>query len=185
MYILTGILLDLLYLFHNPYRVSRKFLQRRGDEEIHLYGETPLKTIDKLCLEAGITKDDHLFELGAGRGKTSFYIREHFKCNVTAIEQIPLFVKKAKQLNSLLSLGITFLCEDYTSSDLSKATLIYLYGTCLPEELIHKLCKQFRSDQKIISISYPLSDYDPKFKILKQFEVSYPWGNTEAYINGK
>lgn len=185
MYIFTGILLDLFYLFHNPYRVSRKFLQRRGDSDVHLYGETPLKTIDKLCLEAGITKDDHLFELGAGRGKTSFYVRERFGCNVTAIEQIPLFVNKAKQLNKLLSLGVTFLCEDYCLADLSKATLIYLYGTCLPDDLIYKLCKQFRAGQKIISISYPLSDYDPQFQVLKKLEVTYPWGNTEAYINGK
>ena len=165
--------------------MSRKFLEKRGDEDVYQYGETPLKTIHKLCIEAGLAKDAHFFELGSGRGKSAFYIRETFECEVTAIEQIPLFVKKARQLNKILSLGVTFLCEDYCEADLSKATHLYLYGTCLPDELIYKLCKRFKPGQKIISISYPLSDYDTQFKVLKKLEVAYPWGKTEAYINEK
>ncbi len=182
---LIGSLLNILYFFHNPYRVSRKFLEKRGDEDVYQYGETPLKTIHKLCLEAGVANDDHLFELGAGRGKTAFYIRETFGCDVTAIEQIPLFVSKAKKLNKFLSLGVTFLCEDFCLADLSKATIIYLYGTCLSDELVYNLCKQFKTGQKIISISYPLSEYDAQFKVLKKIEVTYPWGQTDAYINEK
>ena len=107
MFRLTGSLLNLLYFFHNPYRVCRRFLQKRGDVDIYQYGETPLKTVHKLCIEADVTSKDHLFELGAGRGKTAFYIRETFGCDVTAIEQIPLFVKKARQLNKFLSSLLT------------------------------------------------------------------------------
>ena len=105
---LIGSLLQLFYLFHNPYRVSRKFLQKRGEEDIYQYGETPLKTMSHICQEAGITKDDHLFELGCGRGLAAFFIRECFGCKVTAIEQIPIFVRIAKQLNKLLHRGIHF-----------------------------------------------------------------------------
>ena len=34
-----------------------------------------------------------------------------------------------------------------------------------------------------MTISYPLTDYDEKaFQIEKTFLVSFPWGETEAYI---
>ncbi len=179
------LLLDLLYLWHNPYRVSKKFLQKKGWDDIHQYGETPLETVIKVCKAANVTKEDHLFELGCGRGLTAFFIRNFFDCKVTAIEQIPLFIKKARQINKLLALGIEFRCEDFCESDLSEASLIYLYGTCLPDETIGKICKKIRPNQRVISISYPLSDYDSEFRILKTIEVEYPWGQTEAYINEK
>lgn len=179
------LVLELLYLFHNPYQVSKNYLLWQGEEDIHQYGETPLETMRQMALAAGLTDKDHLFELGCGRGRTAFFLRKFFGCAVTGIEQIPLFVKKARQINKFFSLGITFRCEDFCESPLEDATVIYLYGTCLPDELIHKLCKRFSPHQRIISVSYPLSDYDPQFRILKKIEVTYPWGVTEAYINGK
>jgi hypothetical protein len=178
-------LLELLYLWHNPYRVSKRFLQKRGSEDVHQYGETPLETVIKVCKAANVTKEDHLFELGCGRGLTAFFIRDFFGCKVTGIEQIPLFIKKACQINKLFSLGIEFRCEDFCESDLSDATVIYLYGTCLPDDIIEKICKKIKPNQRVISISYPLSDYDPEFRILKTIEVDYPWGQTEAFINEK
>jgi hypothetical protein len=177
------ILLDFFYFFLNPYRVCRKFLQKQGAVDIYQYGETPLSTINSLCVAAGLSKKDHFFELGAGRGKTAFFIRKAFGCKVTAIEQIPLFVRIAKWVNRLSVSDIEFRCEDFLTSDLSEASLIYLYGTCLPDDLITGLCKKFLPHQKIISISYPLSDYDPRYKILATIPVTYPWGVTEAYIN--
>lgn len=178
-------LVKLFYLWHNPYRVVKKFLQKKGVEDVHQYGETPLETVLKIGEAVHLTKNDHVFELGAGRGLAAFYVRIIFGSKVTAIEQIPLFVKKAKQINKLLKLDVEFRCEDFCESDLSDATVIYLYGTCLGDESIEKICKKIRAKQKVISISYPLSDYDPNFRIVKTFEVEYPWGITEAYINEK
>ena len=175
--------LDMLYLFQNPYRISRKFLQKRGETDIYQYGETPESTMHWICINAGLYMDDHFFELGAGRGKAALFVADFFGCDVTAIEQIPEFVRKAKLVNKMFSLGVHFRCEDYLESDLSKATIIYLFGTCLTEEQIKKLCTKFLPKQKIISISYPLSDYDARYKITAKFPVEYPFGKTDAYIN--
>ncbi len=177
------IALDMLYLFQNPYRISRKFLQKKGMTDIHQYGETPDSTIHSICINAGLSPDDHFFELGAGRGKAALFVRDFFGCDVTAIEQIPEFVRKAKFIDKMFSIGVNFRCEDYLESDLSKATIIYLFGTCLTEEQIVKLCHKFRPKQRIITISYPLSDYDNRYKIKDKFSVHFPWGETDAYIN--
>ncbi len=174
--------LDLLYLWHNPYRVSKKHLLKRGEEDIYQYGETPLETAYQIGIEAEVTEKDHLFELGCGRGLVSFFFMKQFGCRVTGIDEVPLFIKKAKQIDTFFSLGCSFLCEDFFESDLSAATVIYLYGTCLPDEAIHKLCDLFLPHQRIISVSYPLSDYNSDFKVLKKFDLAYPWGETEGYI---
>lgn len=179
------LLCNLFYLWHNPYRVVKKFLQKKGVEDVHQYGETPLETIISIGRALNLKKNDHVFELGSGRGLAAFYLKIFFGCRVTAIEQIPLFVRKAKRINNLLKLDIEFRCEDFCESDLSNATAIYLFGTCLSDEIIEKICKKIRVKQKVVSISYPLSDYDPDFHLLKMFEVEYPWGKTEAYLNEK
>lgn len=177
-----SVALELLYLWHNPYRVSKKHLLKQGAEDVHQYGETPLKTLYQIGTFAGVTEKDHLFELGCGRGLAAFFLAKQFGCRVTGIDEIPLFVKKARQIDWLFSLGCAFRCEDFLESDLSAATVLYLYGTCLPDEAIRKLCNRFLPHQRIISVSYPLSDYNSNFEVLKKTEVTYPWGETEAYI---
>ena len=163
--------------------MSKNYLLEQGAEDIHQYGETPFDTMELMGKEALITPQDHLFELGCGRGLAAFFMKERFGCSVTGIEQIPVFVKKAVLVNRLCSLGVTFRCENFCESDLSAATVIYLYGTCLPDEVIYKLCDRFLPGQRIISVSYPLSDYNSNFHVLKKINVNYPWGETEAYVN--
>ncbi len=177
------IFLNFFYQLVNPYSICRKFLQNQGATDIHQYGETPLSTIESLCESAELKAEDHFLELGAGTGKTAFFVRDRFGCKVTAIEQIPLFVKIAKLANRFSSAEIDFRCEDFLNSDLSNATVIYLFGTCLSDDVIETLCKKFISGQRIISISYPLSDYDPRFKAIATLPVIFTWGKTEAYIN--
>ena len=71
---------------------------------------------------------------------------------------------------------------DFLKADLSDATVLYLYGTCLPEDTITSLCKKIPKGCKTISVSFPLSDYDNRFQLLKTIPAVYPWGETEVYI---
>jgi len=150
------------YFFQNSYRISRKYLQRKRTKNPYQYGETLLQTMYQIGRRVNITDKDHVMELGAGRGRVCFFIQQYFGCKVTGIEQIPVFVKKAKKIAKKFSLPIEFYCEDFLTTDFSSASVIYLYGTCLEEEMICELCKKIPRDIKVISVSYPLCAYSKK-----------------------
>ena len=38
----------IFYFFINPYRASKSFLRRNNYSNIHIYGETPLNTFEKI-----------------------------------------------------------------------------------------------------------------------------------------
>src|SRR4051812_11578682 len=65
----ADIALKLLYFFHNPFSISKRFLQERGEKEVYAYGETPLTSWEIIARESGITAEDTVYELGSGRGR--------------------------------------------------------------------------------------------------------------------
>jgi len=72
--------------------------------------------------------------------------------------------------------------------DLKKATVIYLYGICLEEDVIAKLACNFNGLQprtKVITVSYPLTEYSNLFTVTKAFTARFPWGKAEVYLNEK
>lgn len=175
------------YIFKNPYTISKNYLKKRHAKEIHTYGETPLMTYDKLAKEVGLNSSDTLLELGSGRGRGALFLHHFYQCHVIGIERIPQFVKLSKHVaHKYHQKRVEFICADMLKADLPPATVIYLYGTALTDAeiapLIERL-KKYPKGTKIISISYPLTDYDEtSFEITKTFSVSYPWGETEAYL---
>ncbi|MEM8728135.1 MAG: rRNA adenine N-6-methyltransferase family protein [Chlamydiota bacterium] len=175
------------YIFKNPYKISKNYLENRQAKEVHQYGETPLMTYEKIAREAQLEPTDTLLELGSGRGRGAFFLHHFFKCRVVGIERIPQFVKLSRHLSDKYCRGrVSIICGDMLKEDLPEATAVYLYGTALSDDeitlLVRKL-KRYPQATKIISISYPLTDYDEQaFRIEKTFSVSFLWGETEAYI---
>lgn len=167
------------YMFINPYRVVRKYLQKRGESNPYQYGETPLMVIDKLITKAGgIAKYQHFGDLGAGRGRLSYFIKRKFGCQVFAFEQVSLFAQLGKKIFP----KITYVEGDFLSHDISSLDVIYLYGTMMKEKEILSLTKKIGRKTKVITISYPLSAYDSRFEVLHSCSVSFPWGKTKGYI---
>lgn len=168
-------LIDLAFgciaLFSNPYRTCRKFLQRKQAQNIHAYGETPLATYQRIVEQCGITSQDTWMEMGAGRGKGCFWLAHFIQCKVIGIEWVPQFATIANVLKALFKMDkVSFHQIDMEKADLSKASVIYLYGTW------PKL--QISQGTKVITISEPLEG----FTVLKTFWVRYPWGRTAAYL---
>ena len=180
---------DLLaaYFFKTPYAISKKYLKERKEKNIYVYGETPLHTYEKIGKKVGIKPKDLVLELGSGRGRGAFFVHHFFKCPVVAIERILHFVKVARYLSrKYCREGVRFICADMLETDLPKATVLYLYGTALSDEevaLLIKKLEKYPTGTKIVSISYPLSDYHPKgFCTETCFSVAFNWGITEAYV---
>jgi len=40
--------------FYNPYRTSRKFLKKKEKKDLHMYGETPVSTFEKIIRRSNI-----------------------------------------------------------------------------------------------------------------------------------
>lgn len=162
----------------NPYMISKGYLQEVGASNLYQYGETPLTTMHQIVKECGLGERDTVIEMGAGRGRAALFLAEYVGCKVIAYEQIPLFVEKM-----VPSKNLTMLAKDMMDANLSLATAIFLYGTMLEDEAIGPLIERFPKGVKVITVSYPLSDYRSCFETKKQFSGRFPWGETEVYLN--
>lgn len=171
------------YFWKNPYTISREFYEAIGEKDVHQYGETPLTTMSKITRALKLSAEDHIYEYGAGRGRTSFYLSHFTNAKVTAIEHNPVFVEKAKLIAEKFSVPVEFLEKDFLDIEPDDATVIYLYGTCLPDKVIYDLCDKFKKGVKVVTISYALCEYDKRFSVKQKLRVRFPWGETEAYIN--
>jgi len=174
------------YLLENPYRMSKQFMRERGEEDVDTYGETPLTTMDQIARECALNSKDIVYELGCGRARTCFWLYSFIGCRVYGVEYLPAFVKIGQSIKRHFQIeDVKFLCKNFLDVDLSNASVIYFYGTCSDDALIKKLCHKFQSlspKTKIITISYPLTSYSPHFKVIKSFPVTFPWGETTAYL---
>lgn len=174
------------YFFKSPYSIVKAFT--KGEEP---YGETPLVEMQKIVQIAQINQSDCVFELGCGRGRTCFWLAEFVGCQVVGIEIIPLFVSRAERIGQAFSVSNAhFRLENLLKTDFSKATVLYLFGTCLPDDDVAKFieaCKTLKRGTKIITISYALTEYDGSshLELQETFDITFSWGTTEAYLQVK
>lgn len=162
-------------------------MQKKGASNLYTYGETFLSSFSKVIDECSLSSKDLFCELGAGRGRVSFWVHYFKKCPTLCIEQIPKYVATAKKLSK--KLPMTWLEQDMFQANFSEATFIYLYGSSLQDDEIQSLLVLFsklRSQTKILTVSYPLTDYDPiNYRLLKKIPMRFAWGTTHAYLQEK
>lgn len=170
------------YFFKNPYQISKRFMKQRGEFDIHVYGETPLKVYDQMALRWGIEKKHRFVELGCGRGRGLSFLSHLYSCECIGIEWIKEFVEIAKKNLPFLKIYR----EDFMISEKISGDFIYLYGTCLEEDKVVALCERFIKlprGSKIITTSFSLSEYHEKFKVVDSFEAVFPWGRGNVFLN--
>ncbi|MBA3603288.1 MAG: class I SAM-dependent methyltransferase [Parachlamydiaceae bacterium] len=180
------------YIFTSPYSISKNYLLARGADDLYQYGETPLTTLARIVKECQISEKDIVYELGCGRARTCFWLASFVKCRAIGIEQIPTFVEYANQVKNKFHVTGVKICEgNYLDYSYMDASVIYIYGTCLDEPVIKLLIRKFAKlppGTKIITISYPLTDYVDYgqfalFNVVHRFEASFPWGKGAVYMH--
>ena len=173
-------ILAMTSLFFNPYRICRKFLQKKGEKQVHGYGETPLTSFAQLAQAVELTSNDVYLELGSGRGKTCVWAALFCKCKAFGIEWIPLFFRLSQRLCYLLRIPAVFKLQSIFDADLSTVTVAYLYSTQLTTEQIKKIpFSSMPSGARFILISEP----HPIIPVSKTIPLAFPWGHTQAYIH--
>lgn len=173
------------YFLHNPFIVSIEFLRSKKEENIYAYGETPLTVLDQICKICKITKSDTVFELGCGRARSCFWLHSFIGCRVVGIDFVPTFIERAKLTVDHFDLkDLVFRVADFTEADLTGATVIYIYGTCLDDPSILKLIDNLVTLPKgtpIITVTFPLTEYSDRFEVVRAFTATFPWGDSEVY----
>lgn len=175
------------YLFRNPYRMVRKQRETAGEKDVYQYGETPIHTMEKIAHMVPIQKGDLVYELGSGRGRTSLFLASKVGCSVVGFELLPAFAETANRIAGRCSLDAKFYIADFLKLKWDVLPqVIYLYGTCLEDKQIRKLVaawESFPPDVRIVTVSYPLSDYSSKFFVERNWEGEYLWGKATIYLN--
>jgi SAM-dependent methyltransferase len=176
------------YLVRNPYTLSRKFLEEKGTAQIHAYGETPIMTLQKIVKECSITPQDTIYELGSGRGRACFWLRLVLGAKVFGIDFVPEFIEIAEKIRKSQKIeNLKFRCEDFLKSDLHKATIIYLHGSCMEDLDIEKLNRhliRLKRGLKVITVSFSMADYDEgnHWNVIKVFPAKMSWGSADVYL---
>jgi SAM-dependent methyltransferase len=159
----------------NPYRLKEAFP----------YGETPLCSLKQIADHCGLTKEDLVVDLGCGRGRGVFFLAHHYRCRVHGIDKIEPFIKRAEQLLQEHPMqNVSFTCGDMRDFDFKSSTFIFFYGTTFSEEFVTELIARLNTlpqGAKIVTVSYPLEG----FRVLDQFEISFPWGIGEVFLQTK
>ncbi len=177
---LSDFLLGCLYFFSNPFRICRRFLQKKGEERVYAYGETPLSVWKEIALLAQIGKEDLFIDLGCGRGKICFWTASWIGCRTIGVDWVPSFIKRASFLARLLGFpSLQFFQASISQIPLGEASVLYLYTFHPEEELLD--ISLLTSSSRVITVSEPLSD--PRFRVSASRYVSFPWGDTEVFIN--
>lgn len=169
------------YIFRSPYRMI--------DKVTNPYGETPYFTLDKIAKKFGILSSDRVLDLGCGRGLGVIFWNQHIKAEAFGVDNYQLFIKRANCVKKILCLDrIHYKLDDFFEYPLKDISVIYLYGTCLSDDAIAKMIERFvqlDSNTKIITVSYPLSDFSSKFNTEKQIIGVFPWGTSPIFLNRK
>jgi SAM-dependent methyltransferase len=177
------------YWFRNPFRICRQYLEKIGFEDPYLYGETPLTSLEYISQVCELNSKDVVFELGCGRGRSSFWLHYFVGCQVVGIEIVPTFVEIAEKVQKKLAINhMEFRCADILDSDLAGATVLYLYGTSYDEQFILRfidMLAKLPKGTKIITVSYSLNEYSsrPLFKVKECFPVKFTWGEADVYLH--
>lgn len=183
----TDLALKSAYKNTTPFELSKEFLIKRGEKEVYAYGETPLSALETIGAACDLKASDHLIDLGCGTGRGLFFLAYRFGCTATGVDWVPQFVETGNRIAQEMCPNVTFIRNNILKTDLSQASAIYLYGTCLAESTIFALIQKFKQlpkAVKIITVSYSLSEYDSSnsFSTDSELVISFPWGKTSVFI---
>ncbi len=177
------------YLGRNPYAISNAFARASSQESlVDTYGETPLSTFEEMFEKGHLKSSDCFVDLGCGRGRGVFFACASRGCTSIGIDQIPTFCEKAKKIAFDQKLDADFWTQDFEESDLIKGSFFYFYALCLEEEklrfFISKL-EGIKPGSKIVTVSFPLTDYSSHFSLDVSWFSRFPWGKAEVFLHTK
>ena len=177
---LLDFVFGLIAFVANPYRICRKFLERRGETNVFAYGETPLTEFEKLMKAAGLAAGDTYVELGSGRGKTCLWAALFVGCKVRGVEWVPGFVRMAQRVARGLGIQAEFAQGSMLETSLRNASVVYFYGIDRDVGPLIQLFEEMAPGARLVTISEPVPS--GAFVVQRVVQVAFPWGHTDAFV---
>lgn len=180
--------LSSLYRSKSPFAVAKAFAKERQDENQHTFGATPLHVYDALITRWIKESQGSYLELGSGTGRGLLFLHAFSCLDTSGVERNPYFVNRSLRLIECFGLSrIDVTLGDYLQMRAFDYDWIYLYELFLSDHSLQDLCAAIclscKKTTKVISVSYPLSDYDQRFKVEDSFEASFVWGKAQVFLN--
>jgi trans-aconitate methyltransferase len=138
---------------------------REDAEDLAPFVATPRAVVDRMLEMAVAGPDDVVYDIGCGDGRIVITAAERFGARGVGIDIDPERIRESREnaANAMVEHLVTFLLEDATRTDISKATIVTLY--LLPESnglLRPKLEKELRPGTLVISHNYTIPGWEAK-----------------------
>ncbi len=175
----VDLVLGLSYLWRNPFSICRAEMERLGEREVHVYGETPLTTWAKIAKAANLSSKDVFYDLGCGRGRICFWTKLWIGCPTVGIDRVPYFIQKASRLANWMGFSdVSFLQSRIAGASLEEATAIYLYTFHPDEDSID--ISRLKRGSLVITLSEPI--YNKRLVLKTSLIGRFPWGEAQVFI---
>jgi len=128
------------------------------------YVSSPLPVVRQMLVLAELKKDETLFDLGAGDGRSVIMAAQEFGAKAVGIELREDLVKRG--LSTIVELGIEdkaqIMQADFFNIDLSSADVVFLYLTTSANEKIKpKLESELKPGARVVSHDYEIIGWKP------------------------
>jgi len=179
----------LLYLLCNPWVISRRFLNSRGEENAQGYGETPLTTLASVARRLHLSPGDRFVELGCGTGRNCLWLADRYGCQILGVEQIQVYVDFANKLarRHMPDCKVSFVCTDMFELQMSEWDCVYVDCTAMSKSCIRRLallCAGLPNGARLVTVNAALADLMPeRFQVESVFPGLFAWGWSEVRIH--
>ena len=169
-----------LYFFSPVFSLIKK--ESQGfliPQEELTYGEAPFFTLKQIFQSVGLTAQDHLLDLGSGRGVVVLFANLFLGAKASGIEILPGLVLRSRQLAKFLKVEekVDFIQADLREAVFPQSTVIFIAGTSFTPETIKILEAKLVNlppGTRIVSLSFPLQNKN--LTLLKKERLYFSWG---------
>ena len=124
---------------------------------------TPDEVVDRMLAMAQVTKDDLVYDLGAGNGKIAIAAAKKFGARAVGIEYNPDMARHAQ--GNVVAAGVTGRAQiqqgDIFATDFSQATVVTMYLLPGLNMRLRPTLLAMRPGTRVVSHSFTMEDWEP------------------------
>ncbi|MFC1755736.1 methyltransferase domain-containing protein [Thermoproteota archaeon] len=169
------------------WRSSKELIQLEKESSGLTYGELMYASLRRAMKYVTINENSIFLDLGCGKGKLVFFVRQCYNIPSIGIDIIPTFIKTAQhRVTNKKYKAIRFIEQDFLEHKLPPATIVLVSATCMNDHDIQTLKQHFNAldpGAYVLSTSSPIEM--PDFKLIKELMVPFTWGWGHIYVQQK
>jgi protein-L-isoaspartate O-methyltransferase len=137
----------------------------RNAGQLAPYDPMPAEVVERMLMLAAVTKDDVVYDLGAGDGRVVIAAAKKYGVKAVGFEIDPGLVKLAREnvRKQGLEKRVEIRQQDFTGADLSRATVVTLYLSYDGNQVLRpQLVKQLKPGSRVVSYTFDMGDWPAK-----------------------